>query len=67
MGGNIISQGTMLLVLGDGEEPRRAPPRYRHTPDGPRADRGGAPEDPYSVKPGTAQQRHFDQRARASR
>jgi hypothetical protein len=35
MGGNIISQGTMLLVLGDGEEPRRAAPRYRHTPDGP--------------------------------
>jgi len=68
MGGNILRQGTMLLVLGDGEEPRRAPPRYRHTPYGPEAIVVELPDDPYSVKPGTGQQRHFDrQRAAATR
>lgn len=62
MGGNIVRQGTMLLVLGDGEEPTGPPPRFRYTPDGPEKIVVALPDDPYSVPPGTAQQRFFDQR-----
>jgi hypothetical protein len=68
-GGNILKQGTMLLVLGDDEEPSGPAPRFRHTPNGPERFVVALPEDPFSVPAGSPQQRHFDrQRAqRASR
>lgn len=67
MDGNILKQGTVLLVLGDGEEPSGPPPRFRHTPDGPEKIVVALPEDPFSVPPGTAQQRFYDrQRAQTT-
>lgn len=66
MGGDILRQGTMLLVLGDGQEPKGPPPRFRHTPDGPEKIVVELPEDPFSVRPGSPQQRRFD-RLRAQR
>lgn len=66
MGGNIISQGTMVLVLGDGQEPDGPPARFRHTPAGPERIVVDLPDDPYSIAPGSPQQRHFD-RQRAQR
>lgn len=68
MGGDIIRQGTMVLVLGDGEEPRGPAPRFRHTADGPEKIVVELPEDPFSVPPGSSQQRFFDRKmARAGR
>jgi hypothetical protein len=69
MGGDIRSQGTMVLVLGDGEEPSGPPPRFRNLRDGPERIVVELPEDPYSVRPGSGQQRFFDSRRaqRASR
>lgn len=60
MGGNIIRQGTMLLVLGDDEEPDGAANRFIDRPGSPELIVVDLPEDPYSVAPGTSQQRHFD-------
>jgi hypothetical protein len=60
MGGNIIQQGTMVLVLGEDEEPTGPAPRFRHTPDGPEKIVVALPEDPFSVPAGSAQQRFFD-------
>lgn len=62
LGGDIIEQGTMVLVLGDGEEPQGRPQRFVKAPDGPRVRQVALPDDPWSVPPGTAQQRHFDRR-----
>ena len=63
MGGNIIKQGTMVLVLGDGEEPKGGPvQRFLRTPDGPVLRVVDLPADPWSVSPGSAQQRAWDRR-----
>lgn len=62
MGGNIQKQGTMVLVLGDGDEPSGPPPRFLNLPDGPERIVVELPEDPYSVRPGSGQQRFFDSR-----
>lgn len=62
LGGDIIEQGTMVLVLGDGEEPDGRPQRFVKAPDGPRVRMVDLPADPWSVPPGTAQQRFFDSR-----
>lgn len=58
--GRVVEQGTMVLVLGDGEEPEERPQRFVRTPDGPRPNTVELPDDPYSVPPGTDQQVHFD-------
>lgn len=58
--GRVIEQGTMVLVLGDGEEPDGRPQRFLRTPDGPRPNTVDLPDDPYSVPPGTDQQVQFD-------
>lgn len=63
MGGDILEQGTMLLLLGDGQEPKGPAPRFRWTPDRPEKIVVALPEDPYSVPPGSAQQRFYDRRA----
>ncbi len=63
MGGNILEQGTMVLVLGEGEEPSGAPPRFRHTHHGPEKIVVDLPEDPYMVPAGSPQQRFFDRQA----
>ncbi|MDX1418944.1 MAG: L,D-transpeptidase [Rubricoccaceae bacterium] len=64
--GRILEQGTTVLVLGDGEEPVGGPAElFRHTPSGPVLNRVELPEDPWSVPPGTAQQRMFDRRRAA--
>ena len=61
--GRILQQGTTVLVLGDGEEPVDGPPqRFLHTDDGPALRVVELPADPWSVPPGTAQQRTFDRR-----
>src|SRR5690606_24497845 len=61
--GRILEQGTTVLVLGDGEEPVDGPPqRFLHTDDGPALRVVELPADPWSVPPGTAQQRTFDRR-----
>ncbi len=62
MGGEVIAQGTTLLVLGDGEEPDGPPARFRHTPAGPELVVVDLPADPLSVPAGTAQQERFDAR-----
>lgn len=62
LGGDIIEQGTMVLVLGDGEEPEGRPQRFVKAPDGPHVRMVDLPDDPWSVPPGTAQQRFFDRR-----
>ncbi len=63
--GNVIQQGTTVLVLGDGEEPDGRPQRFVKTPAGPRPNLVDLPDDPFSVPPGTDQQVQFD-RLRAS-
>lgn len=62
LGGDILEQGTVVLVLGDGEEPEGRPERFVKGPDGPRVRLVDLPDDPWSVPPGTAQQRFFDSR-----
>ena len=62
LGGDILKQGTTVLVLGDGEEPEGRPQRFVRGPDGPRVRLAALPDDPFSVPPGTAQQRFFDSR-----
>ncbi|MDX1529917.1 MAG: L,D-transpeptidase [Rhodothermales bacterium] len=66
LGGKILEQGTMVLVLGEGEEPEGPPQRFVHTPDGPVINAVELPADPWSVPPGTAQQEFYD-RQRAQR
>ncbi|MDX1418945.1 MAG: L,D-transpeptidase [Rubricoccaceae bacterium] len=62
-GGQIRQQGTMVLVLGEGEEPKDGPPqRFLYTPDGPRLRVVDLPADPWSVPPGSDQQRAWDRR-----
>lgn len=60
LGGEIRKQGTMLLVLGEGQEPDGPARRFVDTPEGPERRIVELPEDPWSVPPGTAQQRAFD-------
>jgi len=60
MGGRILRQGTTVLVLGEGEEPAGPPRRFVHTDAGPALRIVELPDDPYSVPPGTEQQRFFD-------
>jgi len=60
MGGDILKQGTMVLVLGDGKEPSGPAPRFRNTPNGPQKIVVELPADPYAVPAGSAQQRFFD-------
>jgi hypothetical protein len=64
--GRILKQGTTVLVLGN--EPDGAPQRFRDAGGTPELVRVDLPADPYSVAPGTDQQRHFDRlrRQRAS-
>ncbi|MGD8414649.1 MAG: L,D-transpeptidase [Candidatus Latescibacterota bacterium] len=54
----IVSQGTMVIVIG--EEPSGRVRPFRNTPDGPELIPVKLPEDPYDVPAGTAQQRLFD-------
>ncbi len=56
--GRVLKQGTTVLVLGD--EPDGAPQRFRDVDGTPELIRVSLPDDPYSVRPGTDQQRHFD-------
>ena len=64
--GRILKQGTTVLVLGD--QPPGAPRRFHEVDGHPDLVRVTLPADPYSVPPGTPQQRLFDQRrASASR
>jgi hypothetical protein len=61
--GRVLEQGTVVLVLGDGEEPVDGPVRrFLHTENGPVLRVVELPEDPWSVPPGTDQQRLFDRR-----
>ncbi|HLT47511.1 MAG TPA: L,D-transpeptidase [Rubricoccaceae bacterium] len=60
IGGRILKQGTMVLVLG--EEPPGRPRVFEHTPVGPVRRVVELPEDPWSVPPGSAQQRAWDRR-----
>ncbi|WP_412068464.1 L,D-transpeptidase [Rubrivirga sp. IMCC43871] len=62
--GRILKQGTTVLVLGD--EPDGAPQRFRDVNGQPQLIRVELPDDPYSVAPGTDQQRAFDRRRRAN-
>lgn len=62
LGGDIIEQGTTVLILGDGEEPEGPPQRFVRGPDGPEVRLVELPDDPFDVPPGTAQQRFFDSR-----
>jgi hypothetical protein len=63
--GRILRQGTIVLVLG--EQPPGAPERFRRTDAGPELVTVALPDDPYSIPPGSPQQRTFDQRRRAAR
>lgn len=65
LGGEIRKQGTMLLVLGEGQEPEGPAQRFDLAPEGPVLRVVELPEDPWSVPPGTAQQRAFDRLRRA--
>lgn len=56
--GRVLRQGTMVLVLG--RQPAGAPQRFRDVDGRPELVRVDLPADPYSVAPGTDQQRHFD-------
>lgn len=63
--GRILEQGTTVLVLG--EAPDGAPQRFRDVDGRPELIRVALPDDPYSVPPGTDQQRRFDRiRAQAT-
>lgn len=56
--GRVIEQGTTVLVVGD--EPEGRPKRFRDADGAPELVRVELPADPYSVPPGTDQQRRFD-------
>lgn len=56
--GRVLKQGTTVLVLGD--EPSGAPRRFREVDGRPELVMVDLPADPYSVRPGTDQQEHFD-------
>ena len=56
--GRVEAQGTMVLVVG--EQPDGAPQRFRDVDGRPELVRVELPADPYSVEPGTEQQRAFD-------
>ena len=56
--GRVREQGTTVLVLGD--QPDGAPQRFRDVDGRPELVRVELPDDPYSVEPGTPQQRAFD-------
>ncbi|MEM0961700.1 MAG: L,D-transpeptidase [Bacteroidota bacterium] len=58
--GRILEQGTTVLVLG--EEPAGAPQRFRDVNGRPEIIQVDLPADPYSIEPGTPQQRMFDRR-----
>ncbi len=63
---NVTKQGTMVLVLGDGEEPDGRPQRFIRAMSHPRPNMVELPASPWDVPPGTDQQVHFD-RLRAQR
>ena len=64
--GRVVEQGTTVLVLGTA--PNGAPRRFRDVDGTPQLIEVDLPADPYSVKPGTDQQVHFDRlRARQAR
>ncbi len=56
--GRVLKQGTTVLVLG--EQPGGAPQRFHDVDGHPELVMVDLPADPYSVPPGTDQQRHFD-------
>ena len=56
--GRVLKQGTTVLVLG--EQPDGAPRRFRDVNGHPELVMVDLPADPYTVPPGTDQQRHFD-------
>ena len=56
--GRILEQGTTVLVVG--EQPDGAPQRFRDVDGRPELITVDLPADPYSVAPGTPQQRMFD-------
>lgn len=56
--GRVLEQGTTVLVIG--KEPEGAPQRFRDVDGRPALVTVALPDDPYSVAPGTDQQRHFD-------
>ena len=63
--GRILEQGTTVIVQGDA--PDGAPQRFRDAGGTPELIRVDLPDDPYSVPPGTDQQRRFDRlRAQAA-
>ena len=62
--GRIIEQGTTVLVVGDA--PDGTPRRFRDADGHPELMQVELPANPYSVKPGTDQQRAFDRRRAAS-
>ena len=60
-GGRVKEQGTTVLVLGDGEEPRDGPPqRFVDKSGAPVLRMVELPDDPFSVPPGSPQQHRFD-------
>lgn len=61
LGGRLQKAGSLVLVLGEGEEPDGPPQRFEYNPEGPRLRIVALPDDPYEVPPGTAQQRRLDQ------
>lgn len=63
--GQIVEQGTMVLVIG--EEPEGRPNPFEYKDRYPVLDRVDLPTDPYDVEPGTRQQEVFDERRTASR
>jgi len=58
--GRILDQGTTVLVLGD--QPDGTPERFRDVDGRPELVQVALPDDPYSVPPGSPQQRTFDRR-----
>jgi hypothetical protein len=53
----IIKQGTTLIIIGQEEDHVRP---FHFTPEGPKLKMAVLPDDPYSIPPGTDQQRTFD-------
>ncbi len=64
--GRVLRQGTVALILGEGEEPTGPVQRFTHTDAGPALRVVELPADPYSVPAGTEQQRMFDRQRTAS-
>ena len=65
MRGDLIDQGTMVLVLG--EEPEGDPEPFEYKKRYPVLKRVQLPNDPYEVPPGTNQQEMWDERRREAR